>query len=61
MEELDFNKATTYEEWLTIANKMDIQEDRISWRKQDESDIFHSQLLREHINIMREYRANKED
>ncbi|MBK8396866.1 MAG: DUF3336 domain-containing protein [Leptospiraceae bacterium] len=60
MEELEFNKATTYEEWLTIANKMDIQEDRISWRKQDESDIFHSQLLREHINIMREYRANKE-
>ena len=60
MEELDFNKATTYEEWLTIATKMDTQEDRISWRKQDESDIFHSQLLREHINIMREYRANKE-
>ena len=60
MEELDFNKATTYEEWLTIATKMDTQEDRISWRKQDESDIFHSSLLREHINIMREYRANKE-
>ncbi|MBP9889968.1 MAG: DUF3336 domain-containing protein [Leptospiraceae bacterium] len=60
MEELDFNRATTYQEWLSIANQLDIKEDRISWRKQDESDIFHSQLLREHINIMREYRSGKE-
>jgi len=60
MEEVDFNKATTYQEWLSIANQIDIKEDRISWRKQDDSDIFHSQLLREHISAMREYRANRE-
>jgi TAG lipase / steryl ester hydrolase / phospholipase A2 / LPA acyltransferase len=60
IEELDLNQARTYQEWLAIANKIDLIEDRISWRKQDDSDIFHSQLLREHINTMREYRANKE-
>ncbi len=60
MEDLDFNKATSYQEWLAIAKQIDVKQDRISWREQDESDIFHSQLLREHINTMREYRATKE-
>lgn len=59
-EELDFNSAKTYAEWLEIAYRVDVKEDRIAWRKQDDSDIFHSQLLREHINVMREYRKNGE-
>jgi NTE family protein len=58
--EEDLTKATSYSEWLSIATSLDGKEDKLSWRKQDESDIFHSQLLREHINTMQELRSSKD-
>ncbi len=51
-------KANSYNEWLKIAIRIDEKEEKLSWRKQDESDIFHSQLLREHINTMQELRGS---
>ncbi|MBK6608145.1 MAG: DUF3336 domain-containing protein [Leptospiraceae bacterium] len=56
--EEDLTKAESYNEWLAIAELIDESEDKMSWRKLDESDIFHSQLLREHINTMQELRAS---
>jgi NTE family protein len=58
--EEDLTKATSYSEWLSIATSLDGKEDKLSWRKQDESDIFHSQLLREHITTMQELRSSKD-
>ena len=58
MTEKDLTKVESYNEWLAIAKQIDESEDKMSWRKQDESDIFHSQLLREHINTMQELRAS---
>ncbi len=52
----DLNKATTYHEWLEIAKEIDIISNKIPWRIQDDSDLFHSTLLREHINLMVECR-----
>ncbi len=56
--ELDLTQVTSYNEWLEIAKKIDEEEGFISWRKQDDSDIFHSQLLREHINTMQDLRSS---
>jgi NTE family protein len=60
MDELDLSKAESYAQWLELATQLDLEQDQITWRKDDDSDIFHSQLLREHINTMREYRATKQ-
>ena len=60
MTEKDLTKVESYNEWLAIAKQIDESEDKMSWRKQDESDIFHSQLLREHINTMQELRASRD-
>ena len=52
----DLENTNSYEEWLEIAKEIDISSDKMTWRIKDDSDLFHSSLLREHINIMVEYR-----
>jgi hypothetical protein len=56
----DLERTNSYEEWLEIAREIDIASDKISWRIKDDSDLFHSSLLREHINIMVEYRTTNQ-
>lgn len=56
MEESDLEKAGSYREWQAIAYELDLQDDKIAWRKDDYSELFHSQLLQEHIFLMKEYR-----
>ncbi len=56
----DLEHTNSYEEWLEIAKEIDITSDKMTWRINDDSDLFHSSLLREHINIMVEYRSTNQ-
>ncbi len=54
---IDLNSAKSYSEWLSLAYELDTRSNLIDWRKEEDSDLFHSSLLKEHINLMRECRS----
>lgn len=56
-DDIDLNKAKNYSEWLNLAFELDKRNNLIEWRKEEESDLFHSSLIREHITLMKEYRS----
>jgi len=56
---LELNTAKSYSEWLSLAYEFDSKNNLIDWRKEEESDLFHSSLLKEHINLMKECRSLK--
>lgn len=49
-------QATTYEEWLSAAEALDIAEGLMAWRDSDASEFIDESLLREHIRAMRALR-----
>ncbi len=59
MNEQDLANATNYTEWKKIAEQIDRESGTFSWREEEDSDLFHSQLLKEHIQMMRECRESK--
>ncbi|MCB1175948.1 MAG: DUF3336 domain-containing protein, partial [Leptospiraceae bacterium] len=46
----DLQNANNYNEWLDIAYKIDKEAGKIQWREDEESELFHSKLMREHIS-----------
>jgi TAG lipase / steryl ester hydrolase / phospholipase A2 / LPA acyltransferase len=51
-----FQKISSYEEWLEAAMMIDDIEGNLKWRHQEESDLFHSKLVSEHLEMMKTYR-----
>ena len=49
-------QASTYAEWLTIAEELDAAEGLIQWRSSDASTVYHASLMREHIRQMQALR-----
>jgi TAG lipase / steryl ester hydrolase / phospholipase A2 / LPA acyltransferase len=43
---------STYEKWLSKARERDEKENRLEWRENPESELFHSSLLQEHLEQM---------
>mmetsp|Transcript_54943 Transcript_54943/g.128496 ORF Transcript_54943/g.128496 Transcript_54943/m.128496 type:complete len:598 (-) Transcript_54943:249-2042(-) len=46
--------ATTFQEWLEAAQKLDEIEGHDKWKEQDESPLYDSQLIRERVEKMKE-------
>jgi TAG lipase/steryl ester hydrolase/phospholipase A2/LPA acyltransferase len=49
--------ALHYEEWLENAETLDKLEGREYWRDNDESPLYHYELVKQHRNNLRKYRA----
>jgi NTE family protein len=45
----DISLARSYEQWLAIASEIDLHNGACEWRADNESDLFHSSLLQNHI------------
>ena len=48
--------AGSYAQWLEIARELDHLEGLAEWREDDESDLYHYALLRQHVAELRAYR-----
>lgn len=48
--------AQNYDEWLRIAEALDIEDGLMAWRASDASDFCHEQLMRNHIQQMQALR-----
>lgn len=59
MKETDLIHAGSYKEWLTIATEIDKKSDKFDWRKNEDSNLFHSKLLREDIENIKKYRLSQ--
>jgi NTE family protein len=55
MEQKDLENTKTYSEWLEIATELDRREGKLDWRKEEDSDLYHSSLLKEHLNKMKTF------
>ena len=53
-------QASTYQEWLSVAQELDAEDGLMDWRSSDASAFFHEQLIREHIRQMKALRLSKE-
>ena len=53
-------QASTYQEWLSVAQALDAEEGLMDWRSSDASAFFHETLIREHISQMRALRQSKQ-
>ncbi|MCB1191974.1 MAG: DUF3336 domain-containing protein [Leptospiraceae bacterium] len=53
-------RPKTYQEWLKQAEDLDRKEGKLQWRQDDRSDLYHSILIREHLEIMRKLRQANE-
>ncbi len=49
--------ATSYPQWLELAEELDLLEGHNHWRDQEESPLYHYKLVRAHCNNLRSYRA----
>ena len=56
--ETELAHATTYERWHDIAQELDQLEGTEKWRQDDESDLYHNALLRQHLTEMRAYQED---
>ncbi len=50
-------EATSYREWLEMAEELDLLEGHNHWRHQDESPVYHYKLVRAHCTNLRKYRS----
>ena len=48
--------AGSYPQWLEIARELDRLDGLAEWREDDESDLYHYALLRQHVAELRAYR-----
>ncbi|MCB1140950.1 MAG: DUF3336 domain-containing protein [Leptospiraceae bacterium] len=60
MKEEILNQSRTYREWLRFAEELDREDAKLEWRGEDESDLYHSHLLKEHLNSMKKLRKSGE-
>jgi TAG lipase / steryl ester hydrolase / phospholipase A2 / LPA acyltransferase len=56
---IDLNTSISYNEWLKKAEEIDILSGKMDWRKENDSDLFHSRLLKDHLTKMQELRSEK--
>ncbi len=49
--------ALSYSEWLEMAEELDRIEGHNQWREQDESPLYHYELVRDHCRNLRKYRS----
>ena len=53
-------QASTYQEWLSVAQALDEHDGLMDWRSSDASSFFHESLIRDHIRQMQALRLSKE-
>ncbi len=53
-------QASTYQEWLSVAQILDGEEGLMDWRSSDASAFFHETLIRDHIRQMTALRQRNE-
>jgi NTE family protein len=46
-------RATTYDEWRSLAEELDILEDNVAWQGEDPSEFYDDALLRQHLAQIR--------
>lgn len=54
------DNATTYDEWLQAAQKLDTIEGHDRWKLQDESDLYDANLIRQRLADMRRLEAEND-
>ncbi len=50
-------KVMSYPEWLDLAEQLDRLEGHDRWREQDDSPLYHFELIRNHCGNLRKYRS----
>jgi TAG lipase/steryl ester hydrolase/phospholipase A2/LPA acyltransferase len=56
----EMKQAETYRQWLAAAEALDAQEGNDVWRREDESPLYDSHLLRQHLEQMRVLRRDRQ-
>jgi TAG lipase/steryl ester hydrolase/phospholipase A2/LPA acyltransferase len=53
-------QASTYQEWLSVAQALDEHDGLMDWRSSDASSFFHESLIRDHIRQMQALRQSQD-
>jgi TAG lipase/steryl ester hydrolase/phospholipase A2/LPA acyltransferase len=53
-------QASTYQEWLSVAQALDEHDGLMDWRSSDASAFFHEKLIRDHIRQMQALRQSQD-
>ena len=57
----EFDKATTYEEWLKIAAASDKRRGLLDWRKADKTDLYDYESIRQRLTTLQRLRRQGKD